>query len=231
LALVADTVDSQDIGYYMGFALSAMSFGVLVGPFLGGVVFGIAGYSAVVGMMGVTALVDIVLRLVMIEKSMAEQHMEALGGDTEHARLLPQPFSTQIGGTAPVFSIQKSQTLTLLLNPRVLAAIYGVFVHIGILSSFDAVLALFLEGVFGWQSLDVGVCFLALAVPSTVLGPLAGKLSDRYGPRWPAIAGFVLTVIPLVLLQLVTHNSAAQIWLLYILLVLAGKLAPPLSGS
>jgi MFS family permease len=229
-----ETVGSQDIGYYMGFALSAMSFGVLVGPFLGGVVFEMAGYYAVVGMMGLTALMDIVLRLVMIEKSVAEQHIEALDGDTEHARLLPQPFSTQIEGplgTTPTFSFQKSQTLTLLLNPRVLAAIYGVFVHIGILASFDAVLALFLESVFGWQSLDVGVCFLTLAIPSTVLGPLAGKLSDRYGPRWPATAGFILTAIPLVLFQLVTHNSVAQIWLLYTLLALAGKLASLLSGS
>jgi MFS family permease len=226
LALVADTVDSQDIGYYMGFALSAMSLGVLVGPFLGGMVFKLAGFYAVVSMMGVTALVDVVLRLVMIERPVGKKFSEAgKGNDTEHARLL-QAVSREIEGpltTAPALTVQNSQTFRLLLNPRVLAAIYGVFVHIGILSSFDAVLALFLEDVFGWTSLEVGICFLAIAIPCTVLGPLAGKLSDHYGSRLPAFAGFILTAVPMILFQLITHNSLAQIWLLYILLALSGR--------
>jgi predicted MFS family arabinose efflux permease len=213
----------------MGFALSAMGLGVLVGPSVGGVVFQKAGYNAVVGIMGVTALVDIVLRLIMIEKSVAEEYMNTLdGGDTEHARLLPQPVVREIEGPlspTPALSIQKPHAFILLSNPRVLAAIYGVFVHIGILASFDAVLALFAEDVFGWQSLEVGVCFLAIAIPTTALGPFAGKLSDRYGPRWPATAGFILTAVPMVLFQLVTHDSLAQIWLFYLLLALAGKFA------
>jgi hypothetical protein len=77
------------------------------------------GYPAVVSMMGATALVGIVLQLVMVEKSVAEQHMEALGGgDVEHAKLLEQPVSTQIA------------TITLLLNPRGFGYnLWGVWPH------------------------------------------------------------------------------------------------------
>jgi MFS family permease len=44
LALVVDTVDTLKVGEYMGYVSWAMSFGALMGPILGGVVYDTAGY-------------------------------------------------------------------------------------------------------------------------------------------------------------------------------------------
>ena len=47
-------------------------------------------------------------------------------------------------------------------------------------------------------------------------------LSDRYGPRWFAVCGLILTTPFVILLRLVTHDGVGQIVLLYALLALIG---------
>lgn len=111
--------------------------------------------------------------------------------------------------------------LLLLRSPRVLAGVYGVFTQFGMLASFDAFLPLFVEGRFGWGSLGAGLIFLNIAIPA-LLGPLAGKISDRYGPRRVALVGCIFTAPPLFLLRLVDENTRQQIILLCALLVVAG---------
>lgn len=44
LALVVDTVDTNRVGEYFGYISWAMSFGALLGPILGGIVFEFGGY-------------------------------------------------------------------------------------------------------------------------------------------------------------------------------------------
>jgi MFS family permease len=188
LAIVAETVPREEIGYYMGYALSSMSFGVLVGPVVGSIVFGAVGYIPVVGMMGAVAVLDIILRLFMVEKGSAESYGHPLPESarrTEYTRLLR--VCNEEGNQYPDHSLGSFRIFTLLANPRIATAIYGVFVNIAILTCFDAVLPIFVGQIFGWtSSLNIAFCFLALAIPNTLLGPVAGKLSDVYGPRWPA---------------------------------------------
>lgn len=69
----------------------------------------------------------------------------------------------------------------------------------------------------------MALCFLAIAIPDTCLGPVAGKMCDVYGPRWLACSGFLLTAVPMVGLQFVDHTSEEMVWLLFGLLTLIGK--------
>ena len=112
--------------------------------------------------------------------------------------------------------------LVLLSMPRLLAAIYGIFVNVSILTAFDGVLPLYVKGLFHWNSLAAGLIFMCLAIPA-LTGPLVGKLSDKVGPRWIAVAGCSLTAPPLILLRLVAHNSFEQKLLLCALLVCCGR--------
>jgi MFS family permease len=73
LALLADTVDKEEIGQTMGYVFAAMSVGYLLGPLLGGIVFEKGGYNEVFAMAYVLIGVDIALRLMMIEKKIAKR--------------------------------------------------------------------------------------------------------------------------------------------------------------
>lgn len=112
-------------------------------------------------------------------------------------------------------------TVILLKSPRLLTAIYGVFVQVAVLSSFDTILPLFVKQTFGWNSFQAGMIFLTVAIPA-LAGPLAGRLSDRYGPRWIAISGFLLTAPTLVLLRLINKHDITHVLLLCGLLILIG---------
>lgn len=71
LALLVDTVGREEVGKWMGFALSSSSIGLVVSPVLGGLVYSQAGYYAVFGMILFIISFDILLRLAAIEKKTA----------------------------------------------------------------------------------------------------------------------------------------------------------------
>lgn len=224
--MIADTVDPKDVGYNMGYALSSMSFGVLVGPVAGSVFFDAGGYFAVVSLMLTVTFVDIILRLFMIEKSTAAKYEPNTPVHivTEHTQLLPSPILSAAQELERRGGRWKASSL--MLHPRVATAIYGVFVHVVIIAGFDGVLTIFLERVFDWSPLKIGSAFLAIGVPNAAFGPLAGTLSDHYGPRWLAFLGCVVTGILMTLLQFVRENTLQQVLLLYLLLMSLGKVAP-----
>ncbi|KKY31468.1 putative mfs transporter [Diaporthe ampelina] len=79
LALMVDTVPDK-IGEAMGYSAIAMSMGLLVSPAIGGAVFAAQGYYAVYYIAFGCIVLDIVLRLILIEKKMARQW---IGGEEE----------------------------------------------------------------------------------------------------------------------------------------------------
>lgn len=71
LALLADTVPQERLAQAMGYVSLGMSLGILIAPLLGGVVFDNAGYDAVFAMSYALIGIDIVLRLLLVEKKVA----------------------------------------------------------------------------------------------------------------------------------------------------------------
>ena len=246
LALLVDTVGRENVGQWMGTALSSSSFGLIISPLLGGIVYAKAGYMTVFAMALGLILFDIVMRLFMIERKKAAQYKPALAIDQgfygtftreQPSEEEPQNESSQAGKPqddsqeAPLLSNEphkisskrsKLPTILVLLGiPRLLAAIYGIFVNVSILAAFDGVLPLYVKRLFGWNSLEAGLIFLCLAIPA-LTGPLVGKLCDKVGPRWMAVAGCSLTAPPLILLRLVNQDTLEHKILLCALLVCCG---------
>jgi EmrB/QacA subfamily drug resistance transporter len=58
-------------------------------------------------------------------------------------------------------------------------------------------LALYLQNIKGYSPLQTGVRFLPSTLIIIVIGPIAGRLSDRIGPRPLMVAGLVLVAISL----------------------------------
>jgi len=59
----------------------------------------------------------------------------------------------------------------------------------------------FLQGVRGFSSWDTGLVLLPQALVMMVLMPIAGQLYDRFGARWPAIGGVLMTGSGILLLS------------------------------
>ncbi|KUI74378.1 putative MFS-type transporter C18.02 [Cytospora mali] len=99
LALMADTVPNN-IGQAMGYSAIAMSLGLLVSPAIGGAVFSGAGYYAVYYVAFGCILLDIILRLILIEKKVARQWID---GEEESD---PEPGTVDAAPTyQPLFDI------------------------------------------------------------------------------------------------------------------------------
>lgn len=73
LALLVDTVGPDEVGQAMGYMGVSMSLAMLLAPLLGGVVFAQAGYYAVFAMAFGLMVLDIFLRIVLIEKKVAKR--------------------------------------------------------------------------------------------------------------------------------------------------------------
>lgn len=75
LALLADTMGDK-IGVSVGYVSISLSLGLFVSPLLGGAIYGGAGYYAVYYIAFAFIFLDIVLRLLMIEKKIARQWIQ-----------------------------------------------------------------------------------------------------------------------------------------------------------
>ncbi|MEX0620722.1 MAG: MFS transporter [Solirubrobacterales bacterium] len=64
-------------------------------------------------------------------------------------------------------------------------------------------LALYMQNILGYTALQAGVRFLPTTVVIMVVAPLAGRLSDRIGPRWPIVVGMALIALSLYLFSTV----------------------------
>lgn len=80
-----------------------------------------------------------------------------------------------------------------LRSPRLIVALIGTLIHSVLTTAFDTTLPLLVQELFQWDSLGAGLIFFPLVIPQ-FLGPVAGKMSDRYSPKWLTVGGFLLAV-------------------------------------
>ncbi|RDL38980.1 MFS transporter-like protein [Venustampulla echinocandica] len=261
-ALLVDTVGQREIGQILGYVSLSMSVGLLLAPLLGGIVYDKAGYYPVYYMAFALILVDIVLRLVLIEKKIAcqwdvneteaESEVVSTGSegpvpvDGNRSLELTLPQETQVEPHLAAAAYEATPAppppgrskippmLTLLASRRLLTALWGCIVLSSLMTAFDSVIPLFVQRVFGWNSVGAGLMFLAITVPAFA-SPIVGWLSDEYGPRWFTVGGFIFAIPMWVLLRLVTYNSIRQKVLLCALLTLIGVsltlVMPPLMAE
>ena len=225
LALVADTFDQKEIGKAMGYVSLASSIAAFVSPLLGGVVYSQGGYFAVFGMCFGLIVLDLLLRLLVVEKVGGES--PANGGDMGSLYSLDREneFSEEHGFLMPsVLNLpnpredddwkspenRKRSVIGLLLSPRLPMALSVIFVRSLLLTSFDATLPLFVNSAFGWTSLGSGLIFLPFILP-LFLAPYVGSLADDgFQPRIVASMGFFSGVPLLSLLRSVGGQNGLE---------------------
>ena len=244
LALLTDTVGYERVGQAMGYVAIAMSVAILIAPLLGGLVYARAGYYAVFYMAFGMIILDVVLRVLLVEKKIARRWDRVETGDTvgegkvhEEGNAVAEKAAVEAGGvlqpsprTSPTRAqnpgerakIKSKHSVVLLLTSRrLLAALFCTLAQATLMTSWDAVLPLYTNRIFGWSSIGAGLIFFPLILPS-FLSPIFGYWSDKKGPRVPTTLGFLLAIPFLVLLRLVDHESMRQKVLLCALLACLG---------
>ncbi|KAH8594483.1 major facilitator superfamily domain-containing protein, partial [Bisporella sp. PMI_857] len=246
LALLTDTVESEKIGQAMGYVSSAFSVGSICGPLLGGVVYARAGYYAVYGMGFAIVGVDILMRMFMVEKSVAAQWSsendivsvtttadvaQQADSHTSQHEIRPIPIidtkhsseiiekhtSLQSLPAIKLLGYKLPPMLALLRIPRLLVSLFGCFTLAVCLSALDAVLPIYVNEIFQWDSLGAGLIFLNMVVPQ-LTAPFFGYLSDRYGSRYFTALGFTSCIPFWICLRFVISNTIAHKVLLCVLL-------------
>jgi hypothetical protein len=111
---------------------------------------------------------------------------------------IQEQTSTQLSNSDPSPSTSKpSHTpviITLLTSPRILTDLYGAFISIFVLVSFDAAIPLFTEDQFGWTSTKSGLIFLFISLPVHV-SPLAGQIHDKHPFPWITASFFLSSFV------------------------------------
>ncbi len=237
-----------------------MNLGILIAPFLAGIIYDTAGYYAVfalaLGLLGF----DLALRLLLIEASqrpgwreeegtkqpdlhrphnsgvvdwadrtddrhIAKATRTAQDGPTnepnEQSALLPRRPEQSKSGFAAFYPALAA----LLGSTRLRTAVFGAFIWSVLITSLDTVLPLFVKRTFHWTSTGGGLIFLTVTVPS-LLSPVVGWLSDRYGSRRVSLFGIAANVPAFALLGLVTGDAIVHKLLLGGLLVAIGWTYP-----
>lgn len=68
--------------------------------------------------------------------------------------------------------------------------------------------SLFLQRVLGYGAIKTGATFLPMTMLTILIAPLAGRLSDRVGPRWLMGSGMVLLTVSLLLFATLDAESS-----------------------
>lgn len=222
------------MGKAMGYVAAATSVGSLAGPLLGGVVYQSAGYYAVFAMGFAIIGLDIILRLTLIEKSVAQQwdppveeattSVETPEGNKEIQStddIQPQPQSNNfsdpekhvsdatIDPSKQKWTDRLPPVITLLRVPRILVALLGCFVQSNSLGAFDSVLPLYVKDTFHWTSSGAGLIFIFLVIPA-LFSPLVGIISDKFGSRTITTVGLLGALPFWVCMRFVDHDSIGQ---------------------
>lgn len=217
-------------------------------PVLGGVVYQKSGYGGIFGMSFAILAVDFVMRLLLIEKKVAAQWQPPSSSpsstvdrdnDREHQGERATGPSEDASEDEPLlgrkeelgsFKIPEDRyhwaegvpLLYCFQNPRLLIAQLLALIQATLFGAFDATVPTEAQELFGFNSLNAGLLFIALVLPYLLLGAVAGWAVDRYGTKPISVVGFGYLVPVLVLLHWVRPGGTTQIIIYCVFLALCG---------
>lgn len=230
--------------------MSFVHFGALVSPPLGGIIYSQVGMLGIAGLgLGILAL-DLVVRLLLIEKSTAGRYVDkssfaAASADsasmpngqpaayqeerhhqTEEERplLLRHDVSNKYL-VKPTRNrlLTRAPILVCLKDPSLIASSFITVVQASLLGAFDATVTLEARQLFGFGPLQAGLVFAPLVFSRLAGGPIGGWVVDRYGSKTAAVIGNSFLASVLLSFRWVTAEPRSiEVALYCLLLALVG---------
>ncbi|OQE22685.1 hypothetical protein PENFLA_c012G06662 [Penicillium flavigenum] len=197
MATMAENIGSEHMGKIAGLSSTLTAAGTCSGPVIAGFLFGIGGYWTAWGGATLFLVVDIIMRLLMIEKpqkrrTTCHSRNESLCAEEDRPSLEAEPLLNEDRASTIEEIGGWRFYVCLFRQPRFTAGIFCYFVFALFIASFESTIAMHVRSAFGWGVFPVGLLFASIQGPGMILAPLVGLLKDRVGSRVPTTIGFIL---------------------------------------
>lgn len=236
MAMVTAVFPADERGKGIGTHMSIVGTGGMVGPVIGGLLVGALGWRWVFFINIPLGIIAIVAALLIMDKSIFTQERQgtkydwlgaALSTGTLVTFLMLMTNGYSTGWTSPPIVAAMLIFVGLLSafiwwELRVPAPMLDLRLFtrrvfaMGVLASFVSFLGtqsvrfmmpFYLQGVLGYTPSQMGLIMLPTAITMTIMGPLAGRLSDKYGWRKFNIAGLTLSATGLFIISRLSETS------------------------
>lgn len=220
VAIVTEIFPARERGRALGITGTTVSFGIAVGPPLGGLLIGLIGWRSIflvnvpVGLLTVL----VVSRLVPSSSTRPGQRFDTAGAAILFFTLASYALGMTLGqnrgfGDPLTGGLLAAAALGLLLffwietrlpQPMIdLRLFRNILFSINLLMAFLVfvvmagmfIMPFFLELVKGFSTQQVGLLLMANPVAMGITAPVAGALSDRFGSRGISLIGLVLVIV------------------------------------
>ncbi|KAF8976203.1 hypothetical protein BGZ46_008458 [Entomortierella lignicola] len=206
LALMTDSFPANEMGVQMGKSLIGHTLGLLGGPPIGGLLHDALGPKAPFFFCIAFAALVIFCLAILIE-TRAEEALEIRKFEVELRE-------RAIANGTPVEEPKKTSLWNLITTKRLVAAVGVTTLEAFDLSSLEPTLPYYLRDRFNLSEGQIGLVFIAFTLP-TIISPLAGWISDRYGAKY--LCSGAVTVCGCFMLVLSIENK--PLWAIVLNLV------------
>ena len=240
-AILLSAFDESERGKALGLQISAVGSGAVGGPAIGGFVVDVFGWRGVFLLTVTLALVAIVVAQIVLNRrrtdgAVSGGRFDLVGAVTSTTVLivflLAMSNGAEMGWRSPPIVVGFAGVIALaaffifwelrnrspmldvsLFRHRVFAlGVAASMISFMSISSVRFLMPFYLQAVLGYSPGRVGLVLVPAAFGMIIMGPLGGRLSDRYG--WTAfnVGGLLFTAAGLFILSRATETS--PVWLI-----------------
>ncbi|MDP6513232.1 MAG: MFS transporter [SAR202 cluster bacterium] len=238
MAMMVSTFPPEERGKALGLQMSMVGLGGVAGPALGGLLIGLLNWQWVFFGSGILGGASVVAGLIVLDAKRVGQPSgdreafdwlgAALSTTAMISFLMGMTGGPMIGWTNPLIVVAlvgffglvaifvwwelraPSPMMDVRLFQRRLFTLGVSASYLSFLgmSSVRFLMPFYLQAVLGYSPGQVGLMIVPGAVMMIIMGPLSGRLSDRFGVRPFTVGGMVVSVSGLLLLSTLTPNSS-----------------------
>jgi EmrB/QacA subfamily drug resistance transporter len=226
LSIISATFPPRERGTAIGIWSAVVGFGIAIGPLIGGLIVEGINWNWIFFVNVPVGIIGVITAFLLIDESKdesAEQRLDVPGlltaaislGSLTYALVEANKYgwgSTRIVALFVVSAVAMAAFILLesrqrlpmldlsLFKNRTFSGANATILLLGfaMLGVFFFV-SLFMQNVLDYSPIQAGAAFLPLTTMMMIIPPIAGRLSDRVGPRWLIVAGFLLFTVGLVL--------------------------------
>lgn len=186
-----------------------------------------AGYKAPFILCICLAGIDFILRVFLVERRNRPAEWFLKEPIVNAPTIVPSTLVNPIPEDDGSSSIKKKNkhnvtVLQLLRQHRLIASLLLAFANGCVYNVFEPTLTVRLSTEWGYNSSQIGLVFLAQVIPTFIATPLAGIISDKYGPKIVCFTTLVVCSITMFLIGIPSNSTAGGIVPLIVIFAIQG---------